>query len=122
MDALEQSLIQYLAGLGIQSEPGSAGLTGVWSAGKKVAAIGIKLSRSIVSHGFALNLTTNLDYFGGIVPCGHADKEATSVKSLSGRSIETQEAAQVYGRHFSEVFGVEVTWVAADRVLARPVA
>ena len=94
----------------------------MWSAGKKVAAIGIKLSRSIVSHGFALNLTTNLDYFGGIVPCGHADKEATSVESLTGRSIETQEAAQVYGRHFSEVFGVEVTWVAADRVVARPVA
>ena len=117
VDGLERSLIDYLAGLGIQSEPGSAGLTGVWSNGKKVAAIGIKLSRSIVSHGFALNLTTNLDYFGGIVPCGHADKEATSVEALSGRRIDVQQAAQAYGRHFSEVFGVEVTWVAADRVL-----
>jgi len=123
VDALERSLIDYLAGVGIQSEAGSAGLTGVWSEGKKVAAIGIKLNRSIVSHGFALNLTTNLEYFRGIVPCGHADKEATSVEALRGRRIDTKEAAQAYARHFSEVFGVEVTWVAADRVLAaRPVA
>src|SRR5947199_655590 len=72
---LEQSLIAFLRDLGVESEPGAAGLTGVWSGGKKVAAIGIKLNGSVVSHGFALNLTTDLSYFGGIIPCGHADRE-----------------------------------------------
>src|SRR5205823_944286 len=57
VEALEQSLIDYLAGLGVRSEPGPPGLTGVWSEGKKVAAIGIKLNHAVVSHGFALNLT-----------------------------------------------------------------
>ena len=50
----------------------------------KLAAIGIKLNRSVVSHGFALNLTADLDYFNGIVPCGHADLRPTSVEALTG--------------------------------------
>jgi lipoyl(octanoyl) transferase len=114
--SLERSLIEYLAELGITSEPGEPGLTGVWSAGMKVAAIGIKLNRSIVSHGFALNLTTDLDYFGGIIPCGHADKQATSVEALTGRRIETRDAATEYARHFSSVFGVELAWEAPDTI------
>ncbi|HVD45664.1 MAG TPA: lipoyl(octanoyl) transferase LipB, partial [Candidatus Limnocylindria bacterium] len=69
LQKLEQSLIEFLGEVGIESEPGKPGLTGVWSRGEKVAAIGIKLNRSVVSHGFALNLTTDLGYFDGIVPC-----------------------------------------------------
>jgi lipoyl(octanoyl) transferase len=115
--SLERSLIDYLAELTIESEPGESGLTGVWSEGKKVAAIGIKLNRSIVSHGFALNLTTDLDYFGGIIPCGHADKEATSVEALTGRRIETEQAARDYARHFEAVFGVELAWAAPGSLL-----
>jgi lipoate-protein ligase B len=115
--SLERSLISYLEELGIKSEPGEQGLTGVWSGGMKVAAIGIKLNRSIVSHGFALNLTTDLDYFGGIIPCGHADKQATSVEALTGRRIETLGAAREYARHFSSVFGVELAWEAPGALL-----
>src|SRR6202023_2632852 len=63
LEKLEQSLIDYLGELGIASEPGAPGLTGVWTRGEKVAAIGIKLNRSVVSPGFALNFTTDLDYF-----------------------------------------------------------
>src|SRR5258708_4646579 len=70
LQKLEQSLIDYLSELGVYSQPGGPGLTGVWASGEKVAAIGIKLNRSIVSHGFPLNLTTDLDYFDGIVPFG----------------------------------------------------
>jgi lipoyl(octanoyl) transferase len=107
---LEQSLIDYLHGLGIDSEPGEPGLTGVWSQGEKLAAIGIKLNRSIVSHGFALNLTTELDYFNGIVPCGHADLRPTSVEALTGRRLGTQTAASDYVRHFAAAFGAWVEW------------
>jgi lipoyl(octanoyl) transferase len=112
IEKLERSLIDYLGELGVASEPGGPGLTGVWSNGEKVAAIGIKLNRSIVSHGFALNLTTDLGYFDGIVPCGHADKRPTSVAELSGRRIDTETAAREYARHFERVFVTHLTWVA----------
>ena len=114
---LEQSLIDYLGELGIDSQPGEPGLTGVWSEGGKVAAIGIKLNRSIVSHGFALNLTTDLDYFDGIVPCGHADKRPTSVEKITGQKVETADAARAYAEHFSHVFGTGLEWVSGQRLL-----
>jgi len=117
---LEASLVAYLDELGIQSGPGASGLTGVWSDGLKLAAIGIKLSRSVVSHGFALNLTADLDYFNGIVPCGHADLRPTSVEALTGARIDTESAARGYAPHFAEAFGVELVWAAADSL--RPVA
>jgi len=118
IEMLERSLIEYLRELGIPSQPGETGLTGVWSEGKKVAAIGIKLNRSVVSHGFALNLTTDLAYFDGIIPCGHADKQATSVLALSGRIVDTRAAAAAYARHFARVFEVELEWVAPERLQA----
>ncbi len=117
IDALERSLIDYLAELGIPSEPGAAGLTGVWSDGRKVAAIGIKLNRPVVSHGFALNLATDLAYFEGIVPCGHAELKATSVEELAGRRIATADAARAYARHFERLFGVALDWEPAERLL-----
>ena len=113
IEALERSLIDYLQELGVEAEPGEPGLTGVWSQSKKLAAIGIKLNRSVVSHGFALNLTTDLVYFEGIVPCGHADKKATSVQALTGRTIDTESAAIAYSHHFARVFGVELGWAGA---------
>ena len=116
IDAMERSLIAYLGGLGIAAEPGGQGLTGVWSAGKKIAAIGIKLNRPVVSHGFALNLTTDLAYFDGIVPCGHAELKATSVEELSGRRIATEAAARDYAAHFERVFGVTLDWTPAGRL------
>ena len=116
---LEASLIAYLDELGIRSEAGEPGLTGVWSDGMKLAAIGIKLNRSVVSHGFALNVTADLDYFNGIVPCGHADLRPTSIEALTGARIDTESAARGYAPHFAEAFGVELAWMAADRL--RPV-
>jgi len=117
LQTLEQSLIDYLHDLGVDSEAGESGLTGVWSGGEKVAAIGIKLNRSIVSHGFALNLTTDLAYFDGIIPCGHADKRPTSVEAITGQRIETPAAARAYSEHFSRVFGAGLEWSSADKVL-----
>jgi lipoate-protein ligase B len=118
LQKLEQSLIEYLHELGIDSQPGQPGLTGVWSEGKKVAAIGIKLNGSVVSHGFALNLTTDLDYFDGIVPCGHADKRPTSVEALTGVRVDTEASAHDYARHFAKVFGARAAWGSPEVVTA----
>jgi lipoyl(octanoyl) transferase len=117
LQKLEQSLIDYLRDLGIESKPGEPGLTGVWSKGEKVAAIGIKLNQSVVSHGFALNVTTDLEYFDGIVPCGHADKRPTSVEALTGVRLKTEDAARDYARHFADVFGAIAEWGTPESVL-----
>lgn len=117
LEKLERSLIDYLHDLSIDSQPGEPGLTGVWTGGEKIAAIGIKLNRSIVSHGFALNLTTDLAYFDGIIPCGHADKRPTSVQSITGQQLATEAAARAYAEHFSDVFGARLEWVSAQTVM-----
>ena len=113
LELLERSLIDYLATLGVESEPGEPGFTGVWRQGEKLAAIGIKLNRSVVSHGFALNLTTDLSYFDGIVPCGHAERRPTSVEAVAGRRVPTSQAASAYARNFAATFGVELEWAPA---------
>jgi len=78
-------------------------LTGVWVGQNKVAAIGVRLSRWITSHGFALNVAPNLEDFGLIVPCGIADKGVTSLARLgSTASLATVEDRIV--KHFSDVF------------------
>ncbi len=116
LELLEKSLIDYLRSLGIESEPGEPGFTGVWRNGEKLAAIGIKLNRSVVSHGFALNLTTDLGYFEGIVPCGHADKRPTSVEAVTGRRVDTERAATDYAAQFATVFGAHLDWAPAETV------
>ncbi len=118
LELLEQSLIDYLASVGIESQPGEPGLTGVWSRGEKIAAIGIKLNRSIVSHGFALNLTTDLEYFEGIIPCGHAEKRPTSVEAITARRIDTESAGRGYATHFERIFGMSLEWGSAQQVSA----
>jgi lipoyl(octanoyl) transferase len=115
LEKLEASLIEFLRELGIGAEPGKPGLTGVWKGDQKLAAIGIKLNRPVVSHGFALNLTTDLAYFDGIVPCGHAELRPTSVQALTGHKVATREAAEAYSRHFEAVFNAELAWGAAVR-------
>jgi lipoate-protein ligase B len=114
---LEESIIDYLRELGIDSEPGEPGLTGVWHRGEKLAAIGVKLNRSVVSHGFALNLTTDLENFDGIVPCGHVEKRPTSVEAVAGTKIDTESAAREYAKHFERVFATEVSWVPAGSIV-----
>ncbi len=113
VELLERSLIDYLAAVGVESEPGEPGFTGVWRQGEKLAAIGIKLNRSVVSHGFALNMTTDLAYFDGIVPCGHAERRPTSVAAITGRRVPVQEAAVTYAGNFAATFGVEIEWAQA---------
>jgi lipoyl(octanoyl) transferase len=103
---LEEVLIRTLAGYGIAAEvrPGAA-LIGVWAGGEKIAAIGIHLSRWITTHGFALNVATDLSLYAGIVPCGLRQERVTSMAKLLGPAPPLAEVAQRLAGHFGEVFG-----------------
>jgi lipoyl(octanoyl) transferase len=103
--AVEQVLIDTLAEFGI-SAGRIPGWTGVWVEQKKVAAIGVHIGRWVTSHGFALNLTTDLDYFGYIVPCG-LTKPVTSMAELGCRA-GWQEVAAAVTRNFGRVFEREM--------------
>jgi lipoyl(octanoyl) transferase len=100
---LEEVLIRVAADYGLAAER-VAGLTGVWVRGEKVAAIGVRIARWITSHGFALNVTTDLDYFGLIVPCGIADRGVTSLSRLLGRPVDRSEVESRLIQRFTEVF------------------
>jgi lipoyl(octanoyl) transferase len=80
------------------------GLTGAWVDAEKIGAIGIRISRWITSHGFAFNVSTNLDHFKLIVPCGIADRGVTSLDEVTGRSISLPEVEDALVRRFAEVF------------------
>jgi lipoyl(octanoyl) transferase len=82
---LEDGLVQALDTLGISAGT-NPGLTGVWTGGRKLASIGIHVKQWVTYHGFALNVTTNLDYFDLIVPCGIKDVIMTSVAQELGRT------------------------------------
>jgi lipoyl(octanoyl) transferase len=101
---LEEVLIRTAAGYGVVAER-VEGLTGVWVGRDKLAAIGVRIGRWITSHGFALNVTTDLDYFNLIVPCGIADRGVTSLARLLGRYIDRREVEDRIVAHFNDVFG-----------------
>jgi lipoyl(octanoyl) transferase len=104
---LETVLMRVAAGYGIETGR-VAGQTGVWVGTEKLAAIGVRISRWITSHGFALNVTTDLDPFALIVPCGIPDKGVTSLARL-GCGATLEEVQDVLTGHFSEVFERRVT-------------
>ena len=104
--SMEQALIDTLADFGIAAGR-ETGMTGVWVEGRKIAAIGVHISRWITSHGFALNVTTDLRYFQYIVPCGLA-KPVTSMAAELGAEPERAELIASLARHFAEQFGFEM--------------
>lgn len=100
---LEEVLIRAAAEFGVRATR-LPGLTGVWVGNDKLAAIGVRLSRWVTSHGFALNVTTNLDDFALIRPCGLADRGVTSLRRLTGQEISTAAVGDRVARRFAEVF------------------
>jgi lipoyl(octanoyl) transferase len=105
--ALEEVLILTLADFGLEGER-STGATGVWVGGAKVAAMGVHLSRWITTHGFALNVTTDLAYFGHIVPCG-LTRPVTSMEKLLGEAPRRDEVRASLVRRFGQVFERNMT-------------
>ena len=93
----------------------SAGETGVWidaavrGRERKICAIGVRSSRWITMHGFALNVNTNLDYFNFIIPCGIQNKQVTSLQKELGRTVDMEEVKEKVKRNFEKVFDAELT-------------
>jgi lipoyl(octanoyl) transferase len=102
---LEEVLIRAAADLGVATTR-AAGLTGVWAGDEKLAAIGVRISRWVTSHGFALNVTTNLTDFNLIVPCGIADRGVTSLARL-GCAASQREVEDRIVDQFCRVFDRE---------------
>jgi lipoyl(octanoyl) transferase len=100
---VEEVMIRVCADYGVEAGR-IAGLTGTWVGAQKIGAIGIRISRWITSHGFAFNVSTNLEHFALIVPCGIADRGVTSLEMLTGRAIDVADAEDAFVRHFSDVF------------------
>lgn len=102
---IEEALIRALGDLGV-SAGRVQGLTGVWVDDRKIAAIGVRVSSGwITSHGFALNVSTDLAYFGTIVPCGITDRGVTSLERETGAARSPHDVLEPVSRRFAEVFG-----------------
>ncbi len=99
---VEEAMVDVAAGFGLRARGESGPLTGVWVGDAKLVAIGMRVSRDVTSHGFALNCSTDLSKFNAIVPCGMPDKPVCSLSSLLGRPVAVEEALPLVERHLAE--------------------
>ena len=125
---LEEVLIRTCGDYGIGTQR-IKGLTGVWTYAlrnkpeAKIAAIGIHISRGVTTHGFALNASTDLDFFSLIVPCGITGKPVTSIQRELQKPISLEEVATAASRNFGRVFHSQMLWLESlDDVLGQAVA
>jgi lipoyl(octanoyl) transferase len=105
---VEEVMIRACADFGIAAGR-IDGLTGTWVGADKIGAIGVRISRWITSHGFAFNVSTNLDHFDLILPCGIADRGVTSLRRVLGRDVAIADVEETLIHHFGAVFGRTVT-------------
>ena len=111
---LEEVLIRSAADYGVEAGR-VPGLTGVWVGREKLAAIGVRIARWVTSHGFALNVSTDLEHFNLIVPCGIADRGVTSLERLLGRPVDIDEVSARVSMRFGEVFERDIqAWTAGQ--------
>jgi lipoyl(octanoyl) transferase len=121
---LEEVIIRTCADFAIPTKR-IPGLTGVWTETEiesKLAAIGVHISRGVTSHGFALNVNTDLSYFDLIIPCGITSKPVTSMQHELGRELDLNAVAESISRNFGVVFQSQILWVdTLDALLGRTV-
>lgn len=114
MRSLEEIIIRTVEVYGIKAGR-IKGLTGVWvdheneRTTRKICALGVRASRWVTMHGFALNVNTDLNYFNHIIPCGISDKAVTSLQRETGSVIPMEDVSAILRRNFQEVFGIELT-------------
>ncbi len=119
MRNLEEVIIRTIAHYGIAGER-LPGATGVWldadvaGRARKICAMGVRCSRWVTMHGFALNVNTDLNYFGYIVPCGITDKSVTSIEKEIGRKVDEQEVKEILKKEFGSVFAAEIIMNAVE--------
>lgn len=112
--SLEEVIILTIAEYGIKGER-SKGETGVWiepgvtGKERKICAMGIRCSRWITMHGFALNVNTDLSYFNNIIPCGIVNKQVTSIEKEIGEIVDFEKVKQKLRKNFEKVFNVDIT-------------
>jgi lipoate-protein ligase B len=112
IQTLEKVLIQTLARFGIEAEIREE-YPGVWVEDEKIAALGVRISRWVTMHGFALNVSTDLNYFNGIIPCGIFECGVTSMEAVLNRKVEITEVKQELTAVFLDIFQSQKT-VGAD--------
>ena len=106
--ALEEVIIMTCKNYGLDAGRNPK-YTGVWIGNRKIAAIGVKISRWVTMHGFAFNVNTDLSLFNGIIPCGISDKEVTSLKKeLAKKEINISEVKTILLENFKKVFGYDI--------------
>ncbi len=101
---LEEVMIRAVARHGIRAGREER-MTGVWTGGRKIGAIGVRVERWVTSHGFALNAATDLSYFDQIIPCGLQGKAVTSLAEETGRAVDLEALRRALAEEFGEVFG-----------------
>jgi lipoyl(octanoyl) transferase len=111
---VEDAMIRTCADYGVAASR-IAGLTGTWVGPDKIGAIGIRISKWVTSHGFAFNVSTNLEHFNLIVPCGIADHGVTSLERAAGRPVPMREVEDALARHVASVFDREIIASATPR-------
>jgi lipoyl(octanoyl) transferase len=110
-------LVRTLAELGVEAAPRPSPHVGVWVGEEKIASLGVHLSRWITTHGFALNVTTDVSAFGGIVPCGLPGISLTSIERLTGNAGAVEDVARRLVPHFAAVFDRELMEAAPPAAL-----
>ncbi len=101
---IQEVLIRTARDFSVEAEPRGGEYVGVWVGDDKLAAIGIRISRWVTMHGFALNVATDLSYFQLIVPCGIRNHGVTSLEKLLGHPVEMRLVIESAQRHFGEIF------------------
>jgi lipoate-protein ligase B len=112
---LEKAITLTLGEYGIAGERDPR-YTGVWVGGKKLAAIGVKVSRWITMHGVAINVNSDLSYFDRIVPCGILGKGVTSVERVLSRRLELNEFSRLFVNSFARVFGCSPIFISLEEL------